>query len=184
MWLWQIPKNCTCLVLMLLLLVSMLTMSTRTTYILCICSKVSPTYTEDCLENCATKYIGHHVTSQWSAPTRTRKEILRVILSLIISTPKWIYKNWVNQSDVLCVTSQVIQKKKNSHKLLNEILYNVCTFFLILHCYSITLANSNHFFILLNFNYSCIKNVTIHYIWNLVNSFFLYLSLLITFRFA
>jgi len=87
-WLWQIPKNCTCLVLMLLLLVSMLTMSTRTTYILCICSKVSPTYTEDCLENCATKYIGHHVTSQWSAPTRTRKEILRVILSLIISTPK------------------------------------------------------------------------------------------------
>ena len=57
-------KNCTCLVLMLLLLVSMLTMSTRTTYILCIRWKVSPTYTNDCLENCIMKHIDHRVTSQ------------------------------------------------------------------------------------------------------------------------
>jgi len=62
-------RNCTCHILMLLLLVSMLIMSTKTTYILCIPWKISPTYTEDCLENCATKPIGHHVTSQWFDPT-------------------------------------------------------------------------------------------------------------------
>ena len=35
----------------------------------------------------------------------TRKEILMVVLSCLLSTPKWIFKNWVNQSNVLCVTS-------------------------------------------------------------------------------
>ena len=57
-------RSCTCFVLMLLMLVSMFIMSIDTTYTSCICWKVSPTYTNDCLENYATKPIGHHVTSQ------------------------------------------------------------------------------------------------------------------------
>ncbi|KAL5166392.1 hypothetical protein HKD37_18G051357 [Glycine soja] len=61
-------KNCTCIVLMLLLLV------------------MSPTYTEDCLENCATKRIGHHVTSQCSAPTQTRKNSKGHLVSSRIHT--------------------------------------------------------------------------------------------------
>ena len=85
-------RSCTCLVLMLLLLVSILIMGTITTYILCIGWKVSATYTKHCLENYAAKPIGHHVTSQWSPPTHERKEVLSVVLSPLISTPKWIFK--------------------------------------------------------------------------------------------
>ncbi|KAG5010253.1 hypothetical protein JHK87_018768 [Glycine soja] len=49
------------------------------------------------------KPIGHRVTSQCSPLTQKRKEVLRIVLSPHVSTPKWISENQVNQSDVLCV---------------------------------------------------------------------------------
>ena len=95
-------KKCTCFVLMLLF-ISMLTMSIGTTYILCIRWKVSITCTNDYLGNCAMKHVGHHVTSQEFAPTQKWKEILKVVMSPLVYTPKWISKNQVNQNDVPCV---------------------------------------------------------------------------------
>ena len=48
---------------------------------------------------------------KWFVLTQTRKEILRVALPSLVSTLKWISENLVNQSDILCVASQVIQRK-------------------------------------------------------------------------
>ena len=125
-------KKCICLVLMLLLLVSMLTMSIPTAYIMCICWKVSPTYTEDYLGNCIMKCIGHHITSQGSALTQRRKEILKVILSPLVYSLKWIYKNCINQNDILCVASQAIQKTNVSPCRVKPTLLSLCHILCIL----------------------------------------------------
>ena len=72
--------------------------------------KVSPMYTKDYLENCATKRIGYHILSQEFVSTWRKKEILKVVMFPLVYTHKWISKNRINKNDVPCVASQVIQK--------------------------------------------------------------------------